>query len=441
MAVVRLSGPASEVILRGLTAASAPLPPPRRPSLRTLFDPATGGPLDQVLVTVFKGPESYTGDDAAEITCHGGVLGPDLVVQACVQLGARIAERGEFTRRAYLNGKMDLLEAEGVADLIEAQSGVRRQVAVAQMEGGLSGRIAEVRSSVIDLEAQLVHHLDFPMEDDAPISLEAISASAEALADRLDGLAATAPGGLLLREGAMVVFAGRPNAGKSSLFNALLGESRAIVTSEPGTTRDAVEAGTSLDGFPFRLVDTAGLRAPVGEVERLGIEVARRYVERADLVLYCLEADRAAGSEDADFLQSLPSIPRVVARTRSDEAPTTVRSGLDVGQDPVEEVSVSTVSGEGLDRLKEVLKETAYGAVVAALQDESPVITRERQVRNVRGAATEIRAFARALGRGVPGEVASAHLKSAETLLEEMLGLIGTEDVLDRVFLDFCVGK
>jgi tRNA modification GTPase len=441
LAVVRLSGPASGKILRGLTSADQALPQPRRPALRTLFDPASGGALDQALVTVFKRPESYTGEDAVEITCHGGVLGPDLIVQACVQLGARVAEPGEFTRRAYLNGRMDLLEAEGVADLVESRSVVRRQVAVSQMEGGLSARIAEARSAVIDLEAQLVHHLDFPMEDDAPVPMEAIAAAAEALADRLDGLAATAPGGLLLREGAMVVFAGRPNAGKSSLFNAILGESRAIVTSEPGTTRDAVEAGVSLDGFPFRLVDTAGLRDPTGEVERLGIEVARRYVEGADLVLYCLEADRAAGPEDMEFLQALPSVPRVVARTRSDEVSVTVESGLKEGDGATVEVSVSALSGVGLDRLKEVLKETAFAAVVAALQEEAPVITRERQVRKVRGAAKEIRDFAKALGGGVPGEVASAHLKSAETLLEEMLGLVGTEDVLDRVFLDFCVGK
>jgi tRNA modification GTPase len=397
--------------------------------------------LDRAVITLFATPASYTGEDLVEISCHGGLIGPDLILGACVRSGARNAEPGEFTRRAYLNGKLDLVEAEGIADLIEARSAALRRVAVGQLEGGLSTRIAEARSAVIGLEARLLHHLDFPMEDDAPVPLEEIAREAGDLSDRLERLAATAPGGMLLREGALTVFAGRPNAGKSSLFNALLGEDRAIVTQEPGTTRDAVEAGTSLDGYPFRLVDTAGLREAEGEVERLGIEVARRYLRGADVVVYCLEAGRSAEEDDLHFLREVPRVPVVVARTRADEVTTPVPSGFGSDVSHGAEIPVSVSSGSGLDRLKVALQEAAFSGVVGALAREIPVITRERQVSKVRAAAGEIRAFAEALLRGVPGEVASAHLKSAETLLEEMLGIVEREEVLDRVFADFCIGK
>jgi tRNA modification GTPase len=393
------------------------------------------------MVTVFPGPASYTGEDVVEISCHGGLIGPDLILGACVESGARRAEPGEFTRRAYLNGKLDLVEAEGVADLIEARSAALRRVAVGQIEGGLSTRIAEARGAVIGLEARLLHHLDFPTEDDAPVSLAEIAREGEELSRRLGQLASTAPGGMLLREGALTVFAGRPNAGKSSLFNALLGEDRAIVTGEPGTTRDAVEAAASLGGYPFRLVDTAGLREAAGEVERLGIEVARRYLKGADVVVYCLEADRAADGEDRRFLEEVARVPVVLARTRADEVTDPVPSGLDPDSGRGPEVAVSVLSGSGLGRLKDALQEAVFSAVVGALAEEVPVITRERQVAKVGDAAEEIRAFSAALRAGVPGEVASAHLKTAETLLEEMLGIVEKEEVLDCVFADFCIGK
>ncbi len=447
---MRLSGPDSIAILEALVAPAAPgdsgvataLPPEARtPALRILRDPSSGDVLDQAVVTLFAAPASYTGEDVIEITCHGGLIGPDLVLGACVTAGARRAEPGEFTRRAYLNGKLDLVEAEGVADLIEARSAALRRVAVGQIEGGLSTRIADARGAVVGLEARLLHHLDFPMEDDAPVSLAEIAVEADELSARLNRLAATAPGGMLLREGALTVFAGRPNAGKSSLFNALLGEDRAIVTGEPGTTRDAVESAASLDGYPFRFVDTAGLREAAGEVERLGIEVARRYLKSADLVVYCLEAGRASDGEDRRFLEDVARVPVVVARTRSDEVGTPVPSGLGPDSPTGSEIPVSVLSGSGLAELKQALQTAAFGAVVGALADEVPVITRERQVVKVRAAAGEIGSFATALRAGVPGEVASAHLKAAETLLEEMLGIVEKEEVLDRVFADFCIGK
>ncbi len=232
-------------------------------------------------MTLFAGPESYTGEDMVEISCHGGWLSPALILEACVECGARRAEEGEFTRRAFLNGKMDLLQAEAVLDLIEGRSRALHGTAIHQLERGLSERIGRLREGLVGLEALLVHHLDFPEEDEPPVPLEEILIRAEELAEVMDGLLRTAPEGELLREGALTVLAGRTNAGKSSLFNALLGEERSIVTEVPGTTRDALEAVVSLGGYPFRLVDTAGLRETEERVEKIGVEVAKRYLARS----------------------------------------------------------------------------------------------------------------------------------------------------------------
>ena len=219
-------------------------------------------------------------------------------------LGAREAVAGEFTRRAYLNGRLDLTQAEAVADLVASRSAKGREVALHQLEKGLGDRIAGLRSRVIGLSALLVQHIDFPEEDDAPTPLDAIGAEAGQVAAEVGRLLATAPAGEMLREGAVTVLAGAPNSGKSSLFNALVGFERAIVTELPGTTRDAIEAVVEVDGFPFRLVDTAGLRGASERVEKLGIEVARRYLAGADLVLYCREAGRAATVQEDVFWKS-----------------------------------------------------------------------------------------------------------------------------------------
>ena len=288
IALVRMSGPEAFKILRALTPDHGD-PAPRMATLQSITKSEGGDLLDRALVTAFPRPDSYTGEDLVEISCHGGWLVPRLILEACVATGARLAEPGEFTRRAVLHGKMDLVQAEAVLDLIEGRSKAQHDAALFQVERGLSRRIAELREQLVTVEAYLAHHIDFPEEDEAPVSVDRVVDAASALREALEELLETAPEGELLREGALTVLAGPPNSGKSSLYNALLGEERAIVTEVPGTTRDALEAVISIGGFPFRLVDTAGLRDSDDRVEELGIEVARRYLDRADLVLFCVE--------------------------------------------------------------------------------------------------------------------------------------------------------
>jgi tRNA modification GTPase len=390
-----------------------------------------------------------------EISCHGGWLVPRLILDACVAGGARLAEPGEFTRRAVLHGKMDLVQAEAVLDLIEGRSKAQHDAALFQVERGLSRRIAELRGQLVTLEAYLAHHIDFPEEDEAPVPVDGIVDAAAGLREALDELLETAPEGELLREGALTVLAGPPNSGKSSLYNALLGEERAIVTDVPGTTRDALEAVISVGGFPFRLVDTAGLHDSGDRVEELGIEVARRYLNRADLVLFCVESRTELGSAEREFLAGLADVPTVLLRTKADLTSGDGRSGDQAsggrasgggesddlnGIHVRESVELSVVDGTGLGRLQALLPEVVYGGLVRT-GASVPALTRTRQSEAVRRARDHVVAFVKALEAGTPVAVASAQLRPAETALEELLGLISTDEILDRVFSEFCIGK
>lgn len=438
LALVRLSGPGAGPILGRLSPGLDRPPEPRRARLLRIAHPESGEALDRAIVLFYRAPASYTGEDMVEISCHGGWLTPRLVLDAAVAAGARPAEPGEFTRRAYLNGKMDLVQAEAVLDLVEGRSRALHRAAVGQVERGLSARVGDVRGRLVRLESLLVYRIDFPEEDEPPVAVEEVVREARELAGVLERLLRTAPEGELLREGALTVLAGRPNSGKSSLFNALLGEERAIVTEVPGTTRDAIEAVASVGGYPFRLVDTAGLRDARGRVERLGIEVARRYLERADLVLLCLEAGARWGEAERAFLEGLGGTPAVLIRTKRDLAPDGPHRGDGSGVAAVVATSVET--GEGLDALKEVLPRLVFAGLVEA-GGEVPVVTRARQARALREAREEVAAFADALEAGMPPEVAASRLRAAETALEELLGIITPDEVLERVFGEFCVGK
>ena len=452
VAVGRLSGPGALEVLGELTPDANGAPEARRVVLRSIVDPADGSVIDRALVTYFAGPASYTGEDVGEFSCHGGWITPRLVVDACVRCGAREAEAGEFTRRAHLRGKMDLVQAEAVADLIEARSGALRSAAVHQLERGLSERVSALRDRLLRVEALLAHHVDFPEEDDAPVPMEKVLEEADALERQIANMLRTAPEGELLREGALTVFAGRPNVGKSSLFNALVGEERAIVTEEAGTTRDALESAIQIGGFPFRLVDTAGMRTPSGRVEELGIEFARRYVERADLILYCVESGTALDDDEVRFLESCEA-PVILVETKADlagaeEGASSGEGGRAAEGGEAEEggpsfagrLSLSVETGDGLADLRDVLPALVYSAVVTA-EPGTPVLTRRRHALALETAAAEVAGFRKGVEDGLPAEVAATHLRSAEMALEELLGVVTTDDVLDVVFREFCIGK
>ena len=431
LALVRLSGPAAFSIagkhLRSLPVQS------RAAQLCTVYDGEEV--LDEALVTLFRGPDSFTGEDTVEFSTHGGYLVPTSLVAALISSGARQALPGEFTRRAVLNGKLDVLQAEGIGDLIDARSQAMKRAALAQIDGGLSRRLLVLRDSLIELEALIVYDIDFPEEDDGPIPREKVEKSAMAIVASLKALLATAPAGELIREGAIVVIAGPPNAGKSSLFNVLLGRSRAIVTEIPGTTRDALEAVIDSGKWPLRLVDTAGLRETDDRLERLGIEVSERYLADAHVILACAETSESL-DHTVNVIAQSTTAPILRVRTKVDLV---TESDKQIGEQAT--IAVSAETGSGLQDLLDVIDEVLRKECGEILPD-LPILTRARHRQALKVACSEIEQFHRAWREeNLPATVASVHLRTAVLELEELIGTVEVEDVLDRVFSSFCVGK
>jgi len=424
LAVVRLSGRGALDVARRIVPAFTPHPP--RTARLAPFLAADGTLIDRGIYTAFPHPHSYTGEDLVEFSCHGGLVVPVRLLAALQAAGARPALPGEFTRRAVLNGRMDVLQAEAVGDLIDATAEAQARSALRQLDGGLSRRLGELRRALLDAEALLGYAIDFPEEDDGPVAPERIVAAIRELEAQVDRLLATAPSGERIRRGALVVLAGPPNVGKSSLFNALLGSERAIVTATPGTTRDAIEADTEFEGYPVRLVDTAGLREASEEAERLGVGFSRRYAEAADVVLICQELGGKLG-EVPDF--GSRGVVRVL--TKMDSATPMTGNGA---------IATSAVTGAGLDHLRRRVVEVAFGNGTA-LPDLEPVLTRERHrvaLERAREALAQVRPT---LERQREPVLAAHHLREAARAVEELIGVVEVEEVLGRVFAGFCVGK
>lgn len=432
IALVRVSG------MRAFELARLHVKPwPKKLRTASLCEITNGDEvLDHALVTLFGAPDSFTGEDIVEISTHGGHVVPLTVAAALIRSGAREATRGEFTRRAVLNGKLDLVQAEGLGELIAATSDAMRRAALNQLQGGLTRMLSALRSDFLTLEAQIAYEIDFPEEDDGPVDRIAIARLVSCLEEKLARLLSTKSLGGVIREGAVVVIAGPPNCGKSSLFNALLGTARAIVTDIPGTTRDAIEAVIDAGEWPLRLVDTAGLRETADQVERLGIEISERYLSSADVVLACAESPDDL-ARTASKVNQLTATPVICVRMKADIASD---SGVSIpGMDEV--VSVSAEARTGLDEL--------IGRITASLRAsygsrdaESPLLTTARQSSAIDRSAEELRSFSTAWSEGkVPATIAAVHLREAVRILEDLIGGVTVDDVLDRLFSTFCIGK
>jgi tRNA modification GTPase len=435
LAVVRVSGREALELGRRLIH---PFPESPRVAQLARVQDVSGEQLDDAIVIAYHAPASFTGEHTVELVCHGGNMVPASVMAALVAAGARPATPGEFTRRAVLNGKLDILQAEAIGDLIDAGTRASQRVALSQLDGGLSRRVAALRDEIIEVEALCAYDIDFPEEDEGPIAPARILEAATRVEEALRQLLATAPVGEIVREGAVVVVAGAPNVGKSSLFNALLGRRRAIVTDVPGTTRDAIEAVTEADGWPVRLIDTAGLRESADPVERLGIEVSHEYLDRAHLVLACGDSDESLQLAVAAAARSAHAAVLAV-RTKADlmdrhsPSPQPSRAAAPV--------LVSAETGEGLAELRHALA-GALASSRGALTLDAPLVTRERHRLGLERALAEVRMFQEAWSsRSVPVVVAAVHLRAATRELEEIIGVVDVEDVLDRLFRTFCVGK
>lgn len=437
--VVRLSGPAAVAtaarLFRHVRGADAATFPSHTAHYGRVVEPETEEMIDECVLTLFRAPRSYTGEDVAELSCHGSNVALARVLNAARRAGARLAEPGEFTLRAFLNGRMDLARAEAVADLIRARTDAALRVATRQLEGRLSTAIRALREELIALLAEIEATIDFP-DDVEPPERAGVARRLAATRAGAEALLATADAGRIYREGAGVAIIGRPNVGKSSLLNALLRENRAIVTPLAGTTRDLIEETVNIRGIPVRAIDTAGLREPADLVEQIGVERSRQQLAAADLVLFVIDGSEGLLSEDRAVLAELAGRRVILVANKRDlgDRLTDVPSGLPV-------VRTIATTGEGIDALEEAIARALVGAESADAGVESVAVSNARHQARLLAAVEALARAQEALASGFELDVLAIDIKSAAEALGEITGETVTEETISQIFARFCVGK
>ncbi|NLC58184.1 MAG: tRNA uridine-5-carboxymethylaminomethyl(34) synthesis GTPase MnmE [Armatimonadetes bacterium] len=439
--VIRVSGPAALAIAARLFHPAAPRSLEALPShtvhLGQIRDPETGQPVDQVLLTLFRAPRSYTGEDVVEISAHGGPVPLRRILALCLAQGARLAEPGEFTCRAFLHGKLDLAQAEAVMDVVSARTERGLDVALGQLEGRLSALVRAARDAVLPLVAHLEATLDFPEE----VPEMPRAAVAERIADArasVERLLAGAQAGRLYREGARVVIVGRPNVGKSSLLNALLREERAIVTAIPGTTRDVIEEGANIHGVPLRAIDTAGIRQTDDPIEAIGVQRTLDQLAAADLVLAVFDASQALEEDDRRLLERVRGRRVLLVANKCDLPRRADLTLLTESLPGVPLVCVSAREGTGLPALEEQVAEMLLGGWRG---QEAPLVASARHQAALTAARAALQQAAATLDAGLPLELATTDLRAALDALGQVTGESVSDALLADIFGRFCIGK
>ena len=432
MAVVRLSGPAALTVAAGLLGAGASLPPSHRAAVRTLW--RDGRRLDEVLVLCFHGPKSFTGEDVVELQCHGGLVNVQLVVDACLAEGARVAEPGEMTRRAMLNGRVDLLQVEAIADVIQARSERAHSLAQAHLAGGLSEAVARLSEGVAALLLLVEAGIDFGLEEHVfSVDAAEVAARARGVAAEVAALLATHAAGRMRSEGVRIALVGRPNAGKSSLLNRLLGRERAIVSEVAGTTRDTIEETVVHRGLLFRFVDTAGLHESDDRLESLGMERSRAALREADAAL--VVAVNRAELDAVRVEVAASGRPYGLLWNKRDLGGPDPR-----GAGGAAEGWVSLLTGEGTEALWGLLEQLAVAAGVR-FDEDTGLITRARHREALSEALEALERAGNAAEQGLDAELVALDLREALDALGKMTGAVTSEEILNRIFAGFCIGK
>jgi tRNA modification GTPase len=438
--IIRLSGPDAERIAATVFVRSQG----KNGKLKshrlyhgTIREPNTDKALDEVLLTVMRKPRSYTGEDVVEVHCHGGAFVVRRVLALMLSQGARHAEPGEFTKRAFLNGRLDLAQAEAVLDLIVARTERGADLALRQISGELSNWVVDLREELLDVLAQVEAAIDFPEEEIELLDRPGLIAKISDIRDKISAISNTYEWSRLIREGAKVCICGRPNVGKSSLLNALLGEERVIVTPIPGTTRDVIEESINLDGLPVVLWDTAGIRDAADEVERIGVNLSLHHIDKADAVIVVLDGSTSLTEEDSVFLTSLTNKKSVIVINKSDLEQ---RVGYDQLQRLIGAknfVEVSATRGSGIQKLKRVLR----NAILDTEVEPSFAITNLRHRAALLRGEQALAEAVLSLSQMQAPELVSINLEQAKENLEEVIGSVGKDEVLERIFSKFCIGK
>jgi len=437
LAVIRLSGPRALAIAEAGFRPVGPLslPPSQAPTHTVHYGKIVhqGQAVDEVLLSVLRAPRTFTREDTVEISCHGGLLPARLVLDTLLENGARLASPGEFTRRAFLNGRLDLAQAEAVADLIHARTELALAAAHEQLAGKLSQRINLLRDDLMKILAHIEAHLDFPDEDLAPDTREKLAARLRSALGFMDELLATANEGQILRRGIRAAIVGRPNAGKSSLLNQLLGRDRAIVSPIPGTTRDTIEETANIRGLPVMFIDTAGLREGADEIEQEGVRRSRKSLAAAELVLHVMDASEPLHPTDEAYLAEFAGKPRILVRNKAD-----LPRRLALPENAAS-VEVCCLTGLGVEALKTAIKEKVWAGEIRA--EMLQVMINARHHDALRRSMEAVRRTLDALAASLSLELAALDLRIAANAVGEIVGKTSTEDLLDSIFSQFCIGK
>lgn len=446
--IVRISGPEALRILREIFVFKSGKKPDDFPERRMIYGniaDSAGDVIDEAMVVYMKAPRTYTGEDVAEVQCHGSMISLRKILSEVLERGAQPAERGEFTKRAFLNGRIDLSQAEAVIDVIRAESETGYRSAVSQLEGSLSAVIGDIRRQMADLLSEIIAHIEYPEEDLEELTYAQIIGKLEEIAQAIEELRASADTGRIVRDGLKLCIAGRPNVGKSSLMNSLLRADRAIVTDVPGTTRDTIEEFASILGVPVRLTDTAGIRETEDKVERIGIERSRESIRSADAVIFVADGSDRISQEDGEIMSGLSGKNVIFVLNKSDLGVRVTREDI---LRTLEErgvsaecsfVEISALTGEGVEKLSQEIRRIVYGGKVS-LKNEV-LITNARHA-NLLSQSLQLLADARTmLESGEALDFAETDIRSAWSLLGEIIGETVNQDILTEVFSRFCLGK
>ncbi|MEJ8555353.1 tRNA uridine-5-carboxymethylaminomethyl(34) synthesis GTPase MnmE [Tepidibacter sp. Z1-5] len=395
--------------------------------------------IDEVLLAYMKGPHTYTKEDVIEINCHGGFISVKKILELVLKKGARLAEGGEFTKRAFLNGRIDLSQAEAVMDIINAKTDLSYNVAQSQLEGSLSFKIKELRNKVTELLAHVEVAIDFPDEDVEHITYENLYNKSKELRKEITNLYETSETGKIIRDGLKTVIVGKPNVGKSSLLNAILKESRAIVTDIPGTTRDVIEEFVNINGIPLRIIDTAGIRETEDIVEKIGVQKSRESFESADLAILVLDASRCLSVEDIDILENVKNKNTIVLINKTDLENKIDEDKIKEYVDEKRIIKISALERKGIDKLENEIADMVYKGNVS--QGDSVMITNVRHKDSLERAIKSINDAINAIEDNMALDFIEVDLKNIWDYLGEVSGDTVSEDLLDTIFRDFCIGK
>lgn len=406
-----------------------------------IIDPENGEEVDEVMATVMRAPKTYTKEDIIEINCHGGIVATNRILQLCLSYGARLAEPGEYTKRAFLNGRIDLTQAESVMDLIRAKTDKSMKVALDQLDGNLSHLIRNLRQDILDALAQVEVNIDYPEYDDVEtMTTKMLLEKAQEVQKQIKALLATAKQGKVLREGLATAIVGRPNVGKSSLLNHLLHEDKAIVTDVAGTTRDVIEEYVNVKGVPLKLIDTAGIRDTTDKVEKIGVERSRKAINTADLVMLVLNASEALTAEDEALLKATADTQRILILNKTDLP---MKLDLDAvkaaaGDSPIIETSI--LQSTGMDQLEGTIAHLFFDEGIESNQN-NVMVTNARHIGLLHQASDALTDVQSGIAAGMPVDLVQIDMTRAWDLLGEITGDSYQDELLDQLFSQFCLGK